>query len=168
MSWPLFLLGTCYLSLRGVASKHNTDLNTEPRYHGAGAGEGRGGGGGGGDNDYNINDPQPSRHNTNITVHVLFIHQPVIRNHRYSSDCVERYDIRHHAATHTHTGAGTILRTSISHTDCIVYDLVLTFMTLLYTRASYYSNYSTTHLALSWGSCSEDAAPGDGHDGAHF
>ena len=69
--WPLFLLGTCYLSLRGVASKHNTDLNTEPRYHGAGAGEG----GGGGDNDYNINDPQC--HNTNITVHVLFIHQLV-------------------------------------------------------------------------------------------
>ena len=26
--WPLFLLGTCYLSLRGVASKHNTDLNS--------------------------------------------------------------------------------------------------------------------------------------------
>ena len=166
MSWPLFLLGTCYLSLRGVASKHYTDLNTEPRYHGAGAGEGRGGGGG--DNDYNINDPQPSRHNTNITVHVLFIHQLVIRNHRYSGDCVERYDIRHHAATHTHTGAGTILRTSISHTDCIVYDLVLTFMTLLYTRANYYSNYSTTHLALSWGSWFEDAAPGDGHDGAHL
>ena len=71
--WPQFLLGTCYLSLRGVASKHNTDLNTEPRYHGAGAGEG----GGGGDNDYNINDPRPSCHNTNITVHVLFIHQLV-------------------------------------------------------------------------------------------
>ena len=87
----------------------------------------------------------------------------MIRNHRYSAaSSVTTSDIMQLL---THTGAGTILRTSISHTDCIVYDLVLTFMTLLYTRANY---YSTTHLALSWGSWFEDTAPGDGHDGAHF